>query len=504
MQFHLGPEIITSYKRLSYTPWYALAEFVDNSTQAYFNNKEKLDKVYSKEDQVLTVSISLTNEGDGKVIIKDNSSGMTENELKNAVIVGKPPKNRSGRSKYGLGLKTAACWFGDLWTVETKKIGSLYSHKITVDVEKIAKGNFHLNHIKTKAKKSDHYTIITISKLNRKIYGKTYNKIKNYLSSMYRVDFRQHNLKLVWQDEILKWDQAALEKRIIVNKKGELQKRNFEFKIDNKYVRGWAAVFEKGSRKDAGFSIIQSDRVIVGWPDSYRPETLFGEQEGGVNDLVNQRLFGEIYLEGFDVSHTKDEILFADEELDSLEAKLLDKVGDLKEIAKSYRKYLADERTLTDAQTDAALNIFDQEIKSPEFQSILETLEIPPSREILITKEILKNSVLNRNTTPSLTATINELKIYVYLADDMSPNDPYVLIEATKSKESILVIINKVHPHWFQLKNQDGILNFIRHCVYDGVAEWKAYFKTHKLEPDTIKLIKDNLLRIPFEIEKNR
>jgi len=33
------------------------------------------------------------------------------------------------------------------------------------------------------------------------------------------------------------------------------------------------------------------------------------------------------------------------------------------------------------------------------------------------------------------------------------------------------------------------------------VSEWKAYFKTHKLDPDTVKLIKDNLLRIPFNLE---
>jgi hypothetical protein len=54
-----------------------------------------------------------------------------------------------------------------------------------------------------------------------------------------------------------------------------------------------------------------------------------------------------------------------------------------------------------------------------------------------------------------------------------------------------------------QLKNKESILNFIRHCVYDAVAEWKTYFKIGKIEPDTIKDFKDKLLRIPFEIEKH-
>jgi hypothetical protein len=504
MDFQLGPEIITSYKRLSYTAWYALAEFVDNSTQAYFNNKSVLDKVYKEEKSSLTVEITVSNANKGSIIIKDNSIGMSENDLTNAVVVGRRPKDDSGRSKYGLGLKTAACWFGDYWTIETKKLGELFSSKVIIDVDKISKGNVNLNYTKYKSTPNEHYTKITITKLHREIHGRTNNKIKNYLSSMYRVDFKNYKLKLIWQGDQLKWNESDLEKRILRNQAGELEKRQFKFKINKKLVHGWAAVFETGSRRDAGFSIIQSDRVIVGWPDSYRPETLFGNQEGGVNDLVNQRLFGEIYLEGFDVSHTKDEILFTDEESEALDSYLLKQLADLKELAKSYRKYSADERITTDDQTEMALNIFNDEIKSPEMQDLLKTIEIPPIDEILRNKEILKKSVLRRNEKPSLKAKINDLIIKIYIVDDMSPNDPYVLIEATANINSVLVIINKAHPHWLQIKNEDGILNFIRHCVYDGVAEWKAYFKTNKLEPDTIKLIKDNLLRIPFEIENKR
>lgn len=43
--FQIGFDAITSYKRLAYTPWHAIAEFVDNSTQSYFNNREQLDEL---------------------------------------------------------------------------------------------------------------------------------------------------------------------------------------------------------------------------------------------------------------------------------------------------------------------------------------------------------------------------------------------------------------------------------------------------------------------------
>ena len=85
----------------------------------------------------------------------------------------------------------------------------------------------------------------------------------------------------------------------------------------------------------------------------------------------------------------------------------------------------------------------------------------------------------------------------------MSPNDPYVLIESTQSDKRVIIIVNEAHPHWMYLKGSDSILNFIRHCTYDGVAEWKANFKVGRLDPDTIKHIKDGLLRVPLEIEQH-
>jgi hypothetical protein len=53
----IGLDAINSYKRLDYTAWHALAEFVDNSTQSYFDNREILDADYKKEREKLTVSI---------------------------------------------------------------------------------------------------------------------------------------------------------------------------------------------------------------------------------------------------------------------------------------------------------------------------------------------------------------------------------------------------------------------------------------------------------------
>jgi hypothetical protein len=47
----------------------------------------------------------------------------------------------------------------------------------------------------------------------------------------------------------------------------------------------------------------------------------------GSNDLVNQRLVGEIHLDGFDVSHTKDSILWRDNQEEDVEEKLRNECG---------------------------------------------------------------------------------------------------------------------------------------------------------------------------------
>src|SRR5947209_14843829 len=223
---------------------------------------------------------------------------MSEAELENAVYIGKPPLHTKGRSRYGLGLKTGASWFGDLWTIRTKKLSDTTSHEVTVNVPKVAGGELDLPHKKEKVHAAEHFTVIEIRKLHRNLSGRTLGRVKDYLRSLYRRDISKGLLTLKVNGTALSWDDN-IDARLLKLKNGKPAKERFSFKVGGKHVSGWAGVLEKGSRRDAGFSIIQADRVITGWPDSYRPQTLYGEQEGGSNDLVNQRLFGELVLEGF-------------------------------------------------------------------------------------------------------------------------------------------------------------------------------------------------------------
>ena len=497
MDIKFGNQIIKSYKRLSYTAWYALAEFVDNSTESYIANKDLLDEAFNGNN--LTVSIRY-DVAAGTLEVEDNSIGMSEDDLRDALTVGKLPDHPSGRSRYGLGMKTAACWLGDVWTVTTKKLGEVKEHTITVDVNQVADENTDLHHSERDVEDANlHYTILQISSLNRTFTGKTIAKIKDYLRSMYRRDFENYGLKLFWNNVPLTWDYDEMIYSKLHNGKAGIKK--FEFTIgqngDAKLVKGWVGVLEKGSRRDAGFSIIQSDRVIKGWPDSYRPEPIYGDNR---NDLVNQRLVGELVLDNFVVSHTKDEILFLNNEQDELEAELMNECSTFRTFASEYRKYMDDERFPTANQRQRAVDELLEEMKSEIFKGKIARAEIASVSLLQDVKHRLIAAVKDR-VQASIDVRISDVGVLVYLDSNLASTDPYVLIDATQNRASVTVVINGAHPHWSYLSGGSDVLNFIRHCTYDGVAEWKAHFAAGRLDPDTIKSIKDDLLRVPFEIE---
>lgn len=501
MQLKIGPDAISSYKRLSYTPWHAIAEFVDNSTQSYFDNQNLLDLEYTKTGEGLEIGIIYERESqNGLLRISDNAMGMNRDELERALHVARPPANPVGRSRYGMGMKTASCWIGNRWSIRTKKFGESTEYEVHIDVNKIASGDAEIDYREIPNKrKEDHYTVVEITDHNRKFQGRTIGKIKDFLRSMYREDFRKKSLKLLWQMEELTW--LEYDDRILVANDGTPYKRAFEFTVDDRKVNGWVGILLKGSRAVAGFSVVHSGRVIQGWPDAWRPQSLFGQMQGS-NDLVNQRLVGEIHLDAFDVSHTKDRILWLGDQEEQVEEQLVKHCGDYKDVAKKLRKGRIDERGPSEIETKAAIDEIQRELQSPEMVDQITIETIPPEQVIIESNarviELVKDAV-----TESMSAEIpGVVLIKLFVTHDISPYEPYVTSESTDPKE-ITIVVNSAHPHWSQLKGAEGVLNYLRHCIYDAVAEWQAVRKSAPVKPATIKTLKDALLRLSLKIEEN-
>ena len=99
--------------------------------------------------------------------------GMSEPELARALSIGVPPLITDGLSEFGMGMKTAACWFGDEWTVRTKRLRDEAGQQITFNVENVARHDLDLNYQPIPSSVDEHFTEISITHLNHEIYGRT-------------------------------------------------------------------------------------------------------------------------------------------------------------------------------------------------------------------------------------------------------------------------------------------------------------------------------------------
>lgn len=491
VSFDLGVGAILNYKRLNYTPWHALAEFVDNSTQSYFSHQAVLDDAYERDGEGLEVKITYDLSNDTLLVV-DNAMGMSLDEIDRALHVGVPPEDTSGRSEYGMGMKTAACWIGDMWTLRTKKLGDETEYSVTIDVNAIASGATDLDVKETAKPAEDHYTLIEIHQLHHRWQGRRVGKIPQYLRSMFRVDIRNHTMRLEWQHNPLDWDDQS--ENFLAAPDGSKYFKEFSFEVGGKPVWGWVAVLDSGSRALAGFAMIRRGRVI---DDNWRPNKIFGEQEGGTNNLVNQRILGEIHLDAFIASHTKDGILWFDNEEAQVEKRLHEICEDYVVVARDRRKREQDERGPSDIEIDVARQEFQVELESGELIDAITFDEIPPEEVIDDTFKPLVESIEGRD--PDFCASIGPVEVLGFLAMEASRNDPYVFVDASRDNR-VLVSINANHPHWNDIVGDQGVLNYLRECTYDALAEWKAR-RHHALAPDTVKLFKDRFLRIAFDME---
>lgn len=499
INIEIGLNAIASYRRMDYEIWYALAEFVDNSTQSYINNKAALDDAYERDGEGLEVRITYERKGSEPLFrIVDNAMGMDYDELQRALRIATPPENPYGRCRYGMGMKTASCWIGNRWTITTKKLGETREYSVEVDVAKIEAGDPELKtDIIENQKPEDHYTRIEIFDHNREFKGRTIGKIKDYLKSMYRLDFRAGTLTLVYNDDQLIWEE--FDNRLRHNRAGEPLKTEFSFEIDGKTVHGWAGVLDRGARADTGFSILHADRVVRGWPDAWRPERIFGLNR---NDLLNQRLLGEIHLDDFEVTHTKDNIQWYGDDEEQVEKELEKQISNLIPIARTPWKDQDDSRGPSAGEVDLAIAGLRDELLSPEMIDKISIDVLPEESALNESLERIAEPVKSTRQ-PDIKAVLDHIEVWVYIVSgDFGPNDPYVVCEAGQNGK-IIVIINMQHPHVSHIEGEQGLINYFRHCVYDAVAEWQAQKLRSKLDPNTIKLLKDQLLRVSFQMEQH-
>lgn len=166
-----------------------LAEFVDNSTQSRSNYGNLIDDVLKSEGKALEVSI-VHDPTFKEMRIEDNSIGMPKERLVEALKIAHPTKDSKGRSRYGMGMKTAACWLGKKWSISTCEWDSGVEWTAEIDIEAIAHHNGRVLMTPRSVGKHEHYTKIRVQDLRRRVQKRTEETIREYLGSMYMFDLK--------------------------------------------------------------------------------------------------------------------------------------------------------------------------------------------------------------------------------------------------------------------------------------------------------------------------
>ena len=207
-----------------------------------------------------------------------------------------------------MGMKSASCWFSPRWHVRTKALGEPIERTVRFDIERIV--NDQIEELEIQEAPADpgaHFTEIVLDDLHHVPVKKTVAKIKEHLTDIFRVFVRQGILELKLGDELLVYEEPPVLVVPYVRDPGagpKTWRKEINFDLGGgMLVSGFAALRDPGNYARAGFSLFRRQRLIEGsGEEGYRPPLIFG-QPGSFRSL---RLFGELHLKGFEISHTKD------------------------------------------------------------------------------------------------------------------------------------------------------------------------------------------------------
>jgi hypothetical protein len=349
-----GVSVLAVLRYLNYTPWFALAEFVDNAVQSFIQHRKDLEKADGKECK-LRVDIDIDLSVPARITIHDNAAGIFPAEFPRAFRAAAIPPDRSGLAEFGMGMKSAACWFAPKWTVRTSALGDIVSRTVRFDIANIVNDDIQELDIKEESEKAGHhFTEVILEDVFQVPVGRTIAKLKEHLTDIYRVFMREGWFELRFKGELLAYESPSiLDAPYFKDKNGspKLWQKPIEFDFgEGLSVHGFAALREPASTTRAGFALFRRGRLIQGSGDEgYRPTYVFGQS----NSYRYQRLFGELHLKGFDVSHTKDGFRWDENEQPFLE--LLRDHLDSEELpllkqAEGYRSRAARSQLLASAQ----------------------------------------------------------------------------------------------------------------------------------------------------------
>jgi len=344
-----GVGMYALFPAMTYKPWVALGELVDNSIDSFVKNRKRLLEL--DPNYRLKIEIKIDQGADPRIVIEDNAAGIPADRVQLAFTPASPNPDLSGIGRYGIGMKSATGWYSRYYTISSSAIGETVKREVIFDIEKIIREKNSRVPINKVAKDPNvHGTRIVMSKLNKDIpQGQTLGKLRRYLSSIYREFLRTGTVEIIVADmpltyevpEMLTapyWPNPKGPKEGAVDKKWV---QNFSIELSDTWgddpdpdkprvpqiIEGWVGILAKGDNKKSGLALTWRGKVIYGAgsmadeasEEVYRPYDIYRTRSS--NQFL--RLIGEIDVSDMKVTAFKDRVDWKNGQEEEFHAKLL-------------------------------------------------------------------------------------------------------------------------------------------------------------------------------------
>ncbi|MGI3781937.1 MAG: ATP-binding protein, partial [Janthinobacterium lividum] len=466
-------DVYDTFGRLNYKPWYALAEFVDNATQNYADHRGQLLRT-GQED--LHVDIRYDNDS---LSITDDANGMNLEEFSRAIRLNAKPPNQGGRSEFGMGLKTAACWFGRRWVLTSTRLGEPTRYQVTFDLESISQDKPTTIHVSEEpADPHEHGTQLRIEELRNRIHGRAGQTVRKSLASMYRGDLLS-GLLLSVNRERLVYDPPPLYSEALPDGRIRTWQTPIDLDVTDPHtglvhkVTGWAGIREKMSRQESGFALMRRGRLVIGgYAAGWRPGEIFGQ----VASARWQRLTGELHCNTFPVNFSKDGFAWDSGLEEALIEALLPPLGEYRTKAGNIKK---NEHEVSTADLGRAAADLQQRFDASDLRRDLTRLETPshPATDPVDDPTVREEMVQQAEGPAELKVPlpVGFLTARLYLARER-PGDDW-MTPSFAHPDEVDVFLNTAHP-WVAAAsgNEAALQTVVQFALATALAEKRARY----------------------------
>lgn len=498
----LQPSVYNTFRALNNTVALTLSEYVDNAVQSYLDHKEQLLKIDSNYIFQITINVDqILNQ----ITIEDNAAGIDYLSYIRAFEPANIPLDNSKLNEFGMGMKTASIWLANKWSVRTTALGENVERYTEFDLKKvIAENKEDLIVEETEKDEGRHYTIITLSDLSHNAPSSNQmDKIRRHLASIYRVFLRENKIKIIVNNEYLKAPKyEILNVPYHSSKKSDnvFWEKKIDFELGKYKAKGFIAILKTIQNNANGLVLLRRGRVIVGGDDDrYFPASLFGSP----GNFRYKRLFGELELEGFDVTFNKNGftdhenlVLFINalrEELRDPNFNLLSQADNYRVKSKEENKKIA-ERIVEKLQKDDKKELITEKFKVIETQ-LLDGNNNDKEKQLIINSNSIKS-----HEEPFDHDGIS-YKFKIDFIDEKESNALYSVIDTIEKDEMfktpcIVCKINLSHPYFNRFdqfkksKDYQPLMAIFRALA---LAEFLATKKT-MLYPSELRILFNNYI----------